>query len=236
MSLLVSSWENYNQWNQRNKTMSRAWIIPLRDWILKNIPASAHKDSSSSKNLLDYGCSHFDLGLELEKHFQSLHGFDINEAVIDTNIALYKDQKTFRFFSKINQIPQGNYDVIVAASVFQYFQTEHLAREFFKQAKSFFKPGIPAQLIVTDLIPPDYSPARDAIENLMYSFVIGAPIAMLIHLFKAATKPKELQLRRYSLDEFTRLANSEGFRVEKLEKNLTPSRRRYSCLLTMETE
>jgi hypothetical protein len=104
---------------------------------------------------------------------------------------------------------------------------------FLQAARGWLAPSAAATVVLSDVIPQTYSPARDALESLWFATRHGFFWPMLAHLSKAATKSKDHVLLRLAPDSLGGLARASGFSCRVLVDNLTPSKRRYSCRLSL---
>ena len=221
----MSKWLNYAEWNERNERMSRVWVLKVSSWLMSN---TAKKDS---KNILDYGCSYFDLGEILAPEFNEVHGFDIDQSAL--NKAIVKKIPKSYFHHDSNLIPDAKFDIIVISSVLQYFESLTEVEKFFELASSKLKKSMPSYILITDLIPSNYSSWKDALENLLFASQHGILLPMTRHLLKAALKKADLALLKIDKQDITQIAEKYHFKINFLESNLTPSKRRYTCICEM---
>jgi SAM-dependent methyltransferase len=222
------AWNEYNKANQRDKKMAHEWILTLKDWLISNACAK-------NSTILDYGCGYFDLGIELIQagHSLSADGFDPfgpAAAIARSRIEEIAPAKT-QIFSSINEIPRHRYNVIVLNSVVQYMTGDNELATFLSLARELLrKEG--GLVVVSDVIPRDYSPALDGLECLYYA-TPRLLWPMILHLYRTFKNSGHKAIKRYDLADLRRLAERLEFKVMKLERNLTPSKRRYSVVLQM---
>ena len=216
-------WNEYNCWNPINKIGDK-WGMKLASWI-KNI------GDTSCKNLLDYGCGTFSVGRLLADSVHSVDGYDPCPEYIEHAQSVTAHLKNVNFFTERNSIPPKTYDMIVVNSVIQYMgDMEHII-QFLHFADQLLKDDLQATLILSDVIPKDYSAFKDAGKSILYSSQNHFLMAMCIYLWKAATKPPHYQLLLISQSEIIELSEKAGFDCQVLQENLTPSVERYSCVL-----
>ena len=217
-------WNAYNRWNQRHRGMSELWVRELVAWLVAENVAGAHS------NVLDYGCSWFDVGAALAARVRRVDGFDIDPAAVAAARQRMAGCSHVTLFDAVAQIPMRTYDVIVVNSVLQYMRDEAEVATFLRQARDWLV-SARATIVVSDVIPPQYSPARDAVDSLAVALRHGLLWPMLTHLRKAARMPAGHGRLRLAPETMTRLALSAGFACELLDRNLTPSKRRFTCRL-----
>lgn len=220
----AATWTAYNDWNRRDERMAALWVRPLVEF-LRGRPALIRGGV-----LLDYGCGYFDAGLAVTGLARRADGFDLDTQAL--RAAAARAPQTSRFYESETTIPREAYDVVVLNSVIQYFGTEQRLTEVLRTLRTLLHSEAPdAEVILADLVPQDYSAARDALRSVWHAGTNGCLKPMLVHLYKAATKPDGLDLLRVDPARLARLAEAAGFRVERLATNLTPSRQRYSMVL-----
>lgn len=222
-----SNWNDYNSWNERDTKLSLLWVKPIAKWLEDNYELK-------KLTILDYGCGYFDLGSIINKSCDNIYGYDpysegLNYAKHKYNIS---DQN---LTNNLDSFSHLSFDLIVLNSVLQYFHDESDIDVFFTWLqKNSEKRKI--EVIISDIIPENYSAPIDAIENLLYASFHKHPIRMMKHLFKAATKSDDLKLFKIEFDTIKEKAKKFGLTIEKLNINLTPSKRRYSIRLTSQTD
>ncbi len=219
-------WNTYNQWNQRHRGMSELWVRDVVAWLVED------RRVGPNSAVLDYGCSWFDVGAALASLVRRMDGFDIDGRAIDVARRRTAESDHVTLYEDVAQVPASTYDVIVVNSVLQYMQDEAQVALFLQRARAWLVPSADAFIVVADLIPPAYSPARDAVDSLCFATRHGMLWPMVTHLWKAARKPVGHDYLRLAPDSITRLARAAGLTCRVLERNLTPSRRRYSCCLS----
>ncbi len=220
-----SDWVRYNnEVNPRDRRMSVAWVARLQQWLLDGrVGPSSH--------VLDFGCGYFDLGLGLVGRVGRVDGYDLNPGAVAVARGRTAGVQGSLIYAERDAIPPAAYDVIVVNSVLQYFPALAQVEEFLDFAASRLRPDAPALLVLADVIPPRYSKALDGVENLLYAVVNGLAEPMWRHLCRAARLPRGMELLRLPPEALQRAAAARGFAFARLERNLTPSRRRYTCVL-----
>jgi SAM-dependent methyltransferase len=219
-------WNEYNKANQRDERMAHEWILTLKRWLTLNVGA---KDSST---ILDYGCGYFDLGIELIQEGYSVDGFDpFGPAVHVARGRLEKfPPGKARIFSSVDEIPRGQYNVIVLNSVVQYMTNENELERFFSFARTLLrnKAGV---IVISDVIPQHYSPVADGLECVSYAARRGLLWPMILHLCRTFQNSGHKTVRRYDFADLKETAEHFDYEARRLRRNLTPSKRRYSVVL-----
>jgi hypothetical protein len=123
--------------------------------------------------------------------------------------------------------------VIVVNSVIQYMNSQSELDAFFDLCRSLLRTDGKKSILIADIIPQGYSPYLDALESLRVALNHGFFLEMLLHLIKSAINGHGTRLTRHDQKAFDELARGRGFRPHFLPENLTPSRRRYTCLLRL---
>lgn len=218
----MSKWLDYARWNKRNERMSKLWILGVSTWIKSNI------ENKQTKKILDYGCSYFCLGEALSVEFQEIHGYDIDQDALKR--AKLKQIPNSFLYNNLNLIKDDNFDVIVISSVMQYFESLKEVDQAFAFIAHHLKKNDQSRLLIVDLIPKNYTPWKDALENLLFATLNGVALPMLVHLAKAALTKTDLKLLKIDKEEILQIAEKNNFKLTYLNKNLTPSKRRYSCI------
>jgi hypothetical protein len=223
-----SEWSHYGEYAPRNDRMAKFWLGPTIDYLEKSL---TRQSESSPQNILDYGCSHFDLGMSLDA---CVDGYDPDKCAIEyakRRVAAYTGKKN-ALTHNFDEIPEKKYSWIVASSVMQYFSGNPELEKFIENCASKWLIHGNSNVLITDVIPVCYSKPLDAIENILVAARGGFLIPMLKHLMRAALRPASLKLMRYDVSSILEIAGRHGFHGKVLEKNLTPSRRRYTVLLS----
>lgn len=221
----TQEWLEYGKWNQRDLKMAEIWVDKLSSFILSKV------DSLPSKNILDYGCSHFCLGFALQNHLRSIDGFDIDRAVIESTRLKLERASASRLFSSTEDIPKKKYDFVILSSVFQYFKDHDEAEKVLLTIREQYLKDENSEIWLIDLIPEAYSSFQDAGCSILHALKTGTILPMIHHLYKAAFKSKKINLLKISPDQIERIAHKLGGRISFFKENLTPSRYRYSCKL-----
>ena len=217
-------WQKYNRWNKRHESMSKLWTEKFANWLRL-------RPDLAGASVLDFGCGYFDLGSQLVDICSSVDGFDPSVETIET--ARKHNGTHILLTSSKSDLPRGKYDFLLLNSVVQYMKTLTEFREFLRECRLLLAPGGRKQVILADIIPNDYSPYGDAVRCLLFAGMRGYLFPMLRHLIRAATVMNGGSLLRLDASILTESCNKEGFDVQFLSENLTPSVSRYSCILTM---
>lgn len=215
---------NCLKWDKRSEKMSKLWVLDVSHWILNNT------NSKKAKKILDYGCSDFLTGEFLAAEFQEVHGYDINHDALEK--AKSRQVSNSFFYNNLNAISNNSFDIVIVSSVIQYFENYEAIDLFFAFVAQKLKNNGKSILLIADIIPKDYVSWKDALENLFFAAQHGIMLPMFVHLFKA-TFTKSIKLLKIDKAEISKIAEKHGFRSIFLDKNLTLSRRRYSCVFSL---
>jgi SAM-dependent methyltransferase len=206
----------------RDERMALLWVRPFAAWL----------DSSGLLNpeaaVLDYGCGYLDLGLLVAGRVGRVDGYEPWEPALRRCRERIGGVAGVSVTDSPDALP-GDYDLILVNSVLQYMSPDGEIAEFLFRARRLLKHD--GTLVIADIVPPDYPAALDALENLIHAMRHGSGPAMIRHLWNAATQRGGSRLTRLSRSDLARLAEEQDFDVEILQRNLTPSRRRYTALL-----
>lgn len=225
MSTPVSPWVGYQKWNRRDERMALLWV---RDIVafLRELPCVR-----PGAVALDFGCGYFDAGLAIADRVARVDGTDIDPPTV--GVARERVRAAglaSRIEHGLEGLSAGTYDLIFANSVFQYLDGDAGIAATLTRFRELLQPG--GTVVVADLIPRAYSKGFDACRSLWVATWNGVLPAMLAHLWKAARNPTGTTLHQIDPDRFAELATAAGFACERLTRNLTPSRQRYSCVLS----
>lgn len=212
----------------RNVGMAALWVEPLLEWL------SRSGLLGSTTRVLDYGCGYFDVGLRLSGRVARVDGFDPDPqalALAHDRIAQAGGLQLSRLVEHVDALDPESYDLIVVNSVLQYLP-DFAAVDAFLAGCARWLPRAAGHVVLSDLIPPDYSAPLDAVDSLVHAARHGHARAMVAHLWQAATKPSGLALLHIDPRQLQAAAARHGFVVQRLPRNLTPSRRRYSVVLS----
>lgn len=130
------------------------------------------------------------------------------------------------------QIPPGSLDLVTLNSVAQYIPAEtlqHLLGKF----RTLLKPG--GRIVISDVIPPQLGPVRDAVELLkfaqMESFMPQAVVGLMRTAFSGYTRMRKLtRLSKFSEGDFLKLLRDGGFRAVRLPRNIGHNQRRMTFM------
>jgi len=227
MPAVVPAWLRYHHRNRRDQRMAELWT---RDLVahLRGLPWLG-PDSA----VLDFGCGYLDAGLAVADRVGRVDGFDTDPHAV----AVARDRVRAAgvpsiVYGSAAELADGSYDLIFANSVFQYLGGDSGVADTLARFRRLLKPTGRGVVVLADLIPTRYSKPLDACRSLWVAARNGVLPAMLVHLWKAARSPDGVALHCIDLGRITELAAAAGFACERLERNLTPSRRRYTCVLT----
>ena len=225
MPAVVPAWLRYHRWNRRDERMAELWV---RD-IVAHIRGLPWLGPDSA--VLDFGCGYLDAGLAIADRVGRVDGFDTDPHAV----AVARDRAAGRnatVTGSAAELPDATYDLIFANSVFQYLGDDAGVAETLARFRRLLKPDGRGVVVLADLIPTRYSKPLDACRSLWVATCNGVLPAMLIHLWKAARSADGVALHRIDPERIAESAAAAGFDYERLPRNLTPSRRRYSCVLT----
>ena len=217
-------WIEYNRWNRRDERMAELWVRDLVAWL------SSAPELNETSTVLDFGCGYFDVGMAIARNVARVDGSEIEPRTVELARSRSAELPATRIFESGDAIQPGTYDFIVVNSVVQYFGGVEDLRKHLRLFHEWLKPGPRSAVLIADVIPPEYSAAKDALRSLRVALCNGMLPAMVRHLWKAAFKAEKMQLLRIGFEPLQALASEAGFTCERLNKNLTPSRRRYTCL------
>jgi SAM-dependent methyltransferase len=223
----ATDWQKYHSWNRRDERMAELWVRDLVKY-LRALPWLG-----PDRTVLDFGCGYFDTGLGIADCLGRVDGFDIEERTVVVARARAEQYPTSRVYGSRDDLPRQTYDLIVANSVLQYLANDDEVLEMLRLFRTLLRPAGRREVLLGDLIPMRYSSAKDAMRSLWVSCHHGMLLAMIAHLWKAAFKGTGLALHQIAPPRMAELAAAAGFECERLPVNVTPSRRRYSCLLRM---
>lgn len=213
----------------RDPRMAEVWAQPLTDWLVE------HQYVGGQSRVLDFGCGYFTAGALLAPYVGAIDGYDINRNALVEASALYPlTAKSASLFTERNAIPRRTYDVILVSSVLQYLPHLEAVEETLRFLAECLAPREGALIVVADVIPPSYSAAMDALENLVAATRAGVLVPMIRHLARCVLTGSEPALLRLSPDALSKAAGAAGLKASRLDRNLTPSRRRLSFLLKPE--
>jgi SAM-dependent methyltransferase len=224
-----SNWNQYGSWNRRHEGLAEAWVRDLIQWL------GSHPLVNSQTSVLDFGCGYFDVGLALAAHVSRVDGFDVSSEAC--NIAAQRARvhsSRSQIFQRSSDIPSESYDIIIVNSVIQYFSDLDCLQDHFSLWKSLLKDKPNSQIVIADIIPSNYISWRDAFRSLEVAWRERMLWPMVTHLGKAATKPKALSLLQIDFEVICKFADAIGFKAKLLPINLTPSRQRYSVVVSKE--
>jgi 2-polyprenyl-3-methyl-5-hydroxy-6-metoxy-1,4-benzoquinol methylase len=218
-------WNEYNKANQRDESMAHEWILTLKNWLMVNVCGRV------PTTILDYGCGYFDLGIELIREGQAVDGFDPFDPAVHVARRRVEELAPDRtqIWSAVAEIPKARYNVIVLNSVVQYMTAANELEKFLSLARDLLrKEG--GFIVISDVIPQNYSPVLDGLECLFYAARRGLLWPMILHLGRTFRNGGHNAVKRYDCAELEEFAEHSGYELKKLERNLTPSKRRYSVV------
>ena len=209
--------------NHRGSRLAITWARDLSNY-LKSLPWL-----NAESSLLDFGCGYFDVGIALAERVGRIDGYDLDEFSRRVARTRTAQLPSVRILETSSELPSGGYDLIFANSVFQYLGNDAGIVETLKLFRTLLKPDGRGEVILADLIPRKYSSAMDAFRSLAVSVRHGFPLTMVRFLAKAALHRSTLH--QVDPARIAELAREAGFDCVKLPTNLSPSRRRYTCVL-----
>ena len=218
-------WDRFNEKNWRDEKMSRIWVMKLIAWVRQK------KLAGPEAWMLDYGCGYFDVGLGLADTVGQADGYDPFTPALALASDRTKELTNVHLYGDAARLPRQCYDLIIVNSVIQYFTGLEELRGFLQLAASLLKRPGPSWLLLSDVLPAAYPVALDAVEHLLYAARRGILYPMLKNIWYSATRPRTQKLFQVDFETILAESASLGFTSERLGENLTPSRRRYSCLL-----
>jgi 2-polyprenyl-3-methyl-5-hydroxy-6-metoxy-1,4-benzoquinol methylase len=223
----MTDWKNYNDKNKRDTRMSEFWVKSTVNYFLT-------QPNITKLNILDYGCGYFDLGFALEAEANKVNGYDPYEPGID-----YANHKKKRLnsqaiiSSKIEDIKKDNYDLIILNGVVQYFHNFNELLDTLILFKSLFRHNTNGKIYLIDVVSTQSNLAIDALQNLYVATKNGLLTPMFIHLFKAAIHRNDKKLLHIEPSDIKKISHQAGFSECKiLPENLSPSRQRFSCVIS----
>ena len=221
----VDTWEQFNQWNRRDRQMSRAWVLKLCRFI------KARGWAPPSANVLDFGCGYFDVGFLLAPNVARMDGYDPFTPSVREVEREAAALPCTRLYTRVEDIPRKTYNLLVVNSVIQYMNNTGEFRTTLALMRDCLYPAPGSRIVISDIMPRTYTAVQDAAEILLYAFKTGLTLAMLTHLFKAARFSRKQAYLQLNFDDIRDMAAGLGLRTMQTDENLTPSRRRYTCLL-----
>ncbi len=194
--------------------------------------ASAHLESVKGRaRALDFGCGHFETGERLLRYFDRVDGYDVDPgATLAARRAAAPHGNRAFVFDSDDEVPHGAYDLVVVCSVVQYFPDLDTFRDLLRRCRHWV--GADGCVVVADLIPREYSPARDAVDSIRHAIRGRFLGAMTEHIARAAWKGNPGSFLKVAAHDAAHLATLAGFKVTQAPENLTPSTQRYSLLLS----
>ena len=224
--LYFLSWNLFNNWNLRNQKMADYWVQDSYQWLMQQ------KECSVVDSILDYGCGFFDLGIKLLRNVNIVDAYEPHQVSVEIARARLPQNSNTLLTSKLEDLDNRKYNVIVLNSVMQYFSGKEELKKLLHFAKAKFK-SEDSFLLIADVIPENYSALADAFSYLVVAAKNGFFMSMLMHLIRSAINPNGHKLYHVSPDEFKTIAYTNGFEIQFLPKNLTPSKIRYTVLLKL---
>ena len=230
MPATAPAWRTYHGWNPRNERLAALCATNLLRY-LRSLPWL-----DRSRAVLDFGCGYFDAGLAIADRVGRVDGIDIEEQARAIARERTRALPNAGVFASTDELPRATYDLIIASSVFQYLGGDAGIQSTLEVFRTLLRPDGRGEVLITDLIPPRYSPARDACRSLWVALWGGALPSMFRFLWKSAFKGGGLPLHKIAPERTAELAARAGFACARLPENLTPSLQRYTCLLKLRRE
>src|SRR5262249_28985463 len=153
--------------------------------------------------------------------------------------ALWPGAATIRRHARARMAPFGNvryldlsgpehfprdprFDLILVNSVCQYMTPDEFSG-WLGHWRQMLAPG--GRVVISDLIPPDYSGSRDLLHLLRFSprrgFLLRAVFQAVGEIFRYYKTRQARPLTRFGKEELTRRGQEAGLTVEFLPRNLT---------------
>lgn len=190
-----------------------------------------HFAIEKNMNVLDYGCGLFDIGKLLLDQAGRVDGFDISHERTAILQSFYKDKPSVRIFSEKEMILDHRYDVIIVNSVIQYFKSEKELSDVLIFLKNKLN-SKESRIIISDIIPKKYSPFKDSLWLLFFSFKNKIFFEILNEFFMAFLSRTHHSFLKLDIKDLKRVGEACGLSVKITEKNLTPSASRYTSILS----
>ncbi len=190
-----------------------------------------HCEIKQSISILDYGCGFFDIGKMMLDKAGRVDGFDTAGERIRLLQQIHKDKPNACFFSDRETIPDRHYDVIIINSVIQYFKSNQEITDTLNFLKHKLK-GKESLIIISDIIPKNYSSLKDSFFLLGFSFKNKILVEIFNEFFRAFLSGNHHSFLKLDYEDLKRICKTIGLSIRRLEKNLTPSGYRYTCILT----
>lgn len=225
MSAAATDWRTYHRWNGRDPRIAAHWVRDLVAYL------TARPWFGPRTVALDFGCGYFDAGVALAGRAGRVDGIDIEADAVGVSRDRAAGLPASTIYATADALPRGRYDVVFANSVFQYLGDDAGVADALKLFRTLLGPGGSGKVVLADLIPCRYSPAGDALRSLMVAGRHGFLLPMAVYLGRAAVGGRQA-LHQIDPDRVAELAAAAGFDCQRLPANLSPSRQRYSCLLT----
>ena len=225
MSAAATDWQKYHKWNSRDRRMAAFWVRDLVKYL------TAEPWFGPQTAALDFGCGYFDAGAALAVKAGRVDGVDIEADAVAVARGRAAGLPASDIYDAADAVPRGRYDVVFANSVFQYLGGDEGVADALRLCRELLRPGGAGKVVLADLIPRRYWPAGDALRSLWVAGRHGFLLPMAVYLGRAALGGTKA-LHRIDPERIAELAAAAGFDCERLPANLTPSRRRYTCVLT----
>jgi len=221
----TADWLKYHATSRRSASIAEVWV---RD-VVSHLRADPTLGADTA--ILDFGCGYFDLGAAMAPHVGRMDGLEIDPYSLNLARSRVAELHATRIFERNDDVPNGAYDLVIANSVFQYLQNEGEALCNLQDFRRWLRPGPRSRVALIDLIPPRYSPPRDALRSMWVATLNGIPITMAQFLWNAATSPHGRSWLRLDPSRIQELAAEAGFTCQRLDRNLSPSLQRYTVVL-----
>ncbi len=206
---------------RREPILSIEWLKPLAIWLEINFQGNL--------SILDFGCGHFNLAVLLKDSLFKFDGYDPDE--IERKIAISQStNKKHRIFKTAEEIPNNHYDIILINSVIQYLNNESELKEILTDLKE--KISKSGRIILSDIIPENYTPIRSAISDLYFASRSNLFFPYLKHITNSILFQKKQGLLKTSFVSLEKLSKEIDFDCRLIEVQLTPSHNRFAVMLT----
>ena len=180
---------------------------------------------SLDDNVLDYGAGTGVISGLISSQVKTVLAYDNSEVMNNICVENMIKYKNVFCLSKLNNNKEITF--ILINSVLQYINSEELEvlLEFASKKTSA------TRMIISDIVPEDYNPYVDAVNNLYYSLKNHFLFAYLFFLIKEfiirLVPNKTFVWNKYNMDTLTSSLEKYGWKIDLID-NLSPSVNRYS--------
>ncbi len=216
----MQSWIEY--WNQDTSIYVNARHKQLHyQSIAADIRSSMRP---SDKTILDYGCGEAICADEIARSSICLYLCDGAETVRQKLGSRFSNTQNIQIIAPADfqAIKDSSLDLIIINSVLQYLNRSEFD-ELLETCAAKLKPD--GRLILADIIPPNISALQDAYALMQFAFKGGFLFAAIGGLMRTLlsdyrTIRSDLGLSTYSEADFTQILGANGFRIQRMPKNI----------------